>query len=151
MKHFKDFGSEFTMLHTKLDADTLLDFAIHCRQNETQSPKSTRVKTMHVHSAVSGGRLMQQAFGSMTPLSSSFTEAVTTITVRELSDTPQNGSKGGVVDAVLSNGKGAQPDTQVLQWKYGVCVCVCVCEREREGGEGKGKREILCNGKGPCS
>jgi hypothetical protein len=37
----------------------LLDFAIHRRKNETQSWKSTRVKTMHVHSVVSRGRLMQ--------------------------------------------------------------------------------------------
>jgi hypothetical protein len=29
------FGSGFTQLHAKLDADTLLDFAIHCKQNET--------------------------------------------------------------------------------------------------------------------
>jgi hypothetical protein len=29
MKHFKDFGIGFTELHAKLDADTLLDFAIH--------------------------------------------------------------------------------------------------------------------------
>jgi hypothetical protein len=35
MKHFKDFGSGFIDLHAKLDAGTLLDFAIHCRQNET--------------------------------------------------------------------------------------------------------------------
>jgi hypothetical protein len=43
---------------------------------------------MLVHSAVSCGRLMQQACGSVTlaPLSSSFPEAVTTITVQELSD-----------------------------------------------------------------
>jgi hypothetical protein len=34
-KHFKGFGSGFTELHAKLDADTLLDFAIHRRQNET--------------------------------------------------------------------------------------------------------------------
>jgi hypothetical protein len=27
-KHLKGFGSEFTKLHAKLDADTLLDFAI---------------------------------------------------------------------------------------------------------------------------
>jgi hypothetical protein len=27
-KHFKGFGSGFTELHAKLDADTLLDFAI---------------------------------------------------------------------------------------------------------------------------
>jgi hypothetical protein len=31
MKHFKGFGSGFTELHTKLDAETLLDIAIHCR------------------------------------------------------------------------------------------------------------------------
>jgi hypothetical protein len=58
-KHFKGFGSGFTELHAKLDADTLLDFAIYCRQNETQSQKNTHVKTMHVHGAVSCGRLMQ--------------------------------------------------------------------------------------------
>jgi hypothetical protein len=69
MKHFKAFGSEFTELHTKLDADTLLDFAIHHIQNETRSQKSARVKTMHAHSAVSRGRLMQQAFGSVTLVS----------------------------------------------------------------------------------
>jgi hypothetical protein len=27
-KHFKGFGSGFTKIHAKLDADTLLDFAI---------------------------------------------------------------------------------------------------------------------------
>jgi hypothetical protein len=43
----------------KLDAETLLNFAIHHRQNETRSRKSTSVKTMHVHSAVLHGRLMQ--------------------------------------------------------------------------------------------
>jgi hypothetical protein len=59
MKHFKDSGSRFTELHTKLDADTLLNFAIHCRQNETRIQKSTRVKTMHVDSAKSRGRMMQ--------------------------------------------------------------------------------------------
>jgi hypothetical protein len=37
MNHFKGFGNTFTELHTKLDADRLLDFAVHCRQNETQS------------------------------------------------------------------------------------------------------------------
>jgi hypothetical protein len=58
-KHFKSFGSGFTEFHAKLDADTLLDFAIHRRQNETRSRKSTRVKTVLVHSAVSRGRLMQ--------------------------------------------------------------------------------------------
>jgi hypothetical protein len=35
MKHLKGFGSGFTELHIKLDADTLLDFAIHRRQKET--------------------------------------------------------------------------------------------------------------------
>jgi hypothetical protein len=50
-KHFKSFGSGFTELHAKLDADTLLDFAIRRRQNETRSRKSTRVKTMLVHMA----------------------------------------------------------------------------------------------------
>jgi hypothetical protein len=37
MNHFKGFTSGFTELHAKLAADTLLDFAIHLRQNETQS------------------------------------------------------------------------------------------------------------------
>jgi hypothetical protein len=50
--HFKGFDSGFTEPQAKRDADTLLDFAIHRRQKETGSPKSTRVKTMHVHSAV---------------------------------------------------------------------------------------------------
>jgi hypothetical protein len=59
MKHFKVFSSGFTKLHAKLDADMLLYFAIHRRQNETQSRKGTHVKTMHVHSTVSRGRLMQ--------------------------------------------------------------------------------------------
>jgi hypothetical protein len=56
---FQGFGSGFTELHAKLDSDTLLDFAIHRRQNETRSRKSTRVKTMCVYSAVSCDRLMQ--------------------------------------------------------------------------------------------
>jgi hypothetical protein len=34
-KQFKGLGSGFTKLLAKLDADTLLDFAIHRRQNET--------------------------------------------------------------------------------------------------------------------
>jgi hypothetical protein len=46
MKHFKDFGSKFKGFHAKLDADTLLDFAIHYRQNEMQSQKNAREKTM---------------------------------------------------------------------------------------------------------
>jgi hypothetical protein len=44
----------------------LLNFAIHCRQNKTQSWKSTRVKTMRVHRMVSRGRLTQSACGSVT-------------------------------------------------------------------------------------
>jgi hypothetical protein len=62
MKHFKGFSIRFTELHAKVDADTLLDFAIHCRQNKTQSKKKkkkARVKTMRVHSMVSHGKLMQ--------------------------------------------------------------------------------------------
>jgi hypothetical protein len=55
---FQGFWYGFTEIHAKLDADTLLDFAIHHRQKE-RSQKSTRVKTMHFHSAVSRGRLMQ--------------------------------------------------------------------------------------------
>jgi hypothetical protein len=50
----------------KIYADTLPDFAIHRRQNETSSRKSTHVNTMDVHSAVSRGRLMQQACRSVT-------------------------------------------------------------------------------------
>jgi hypothetical protein len=58
-KHFRGFGSGFTELRAKLDADTLLDFAIRRRQNETRIRKSTCVKTVRGHSAVSYGRLMQ--------------------------------------------------------------------------------------------
>jgi hypothetical protein len=65
-KHFKGHGSGFTEPHAKLDVDTLLEFAIHHRQNETRIRKSTRVKTMHVHSSVSRGRLMKLACGSVT-------------------------------------------------------------------------------------
>jgi hypothetical protein len=61
MKHFKGFRSGFTELHAKLDADTLLDFAIHRSQRETRSRKSNHVKTMLVHREVSRGRLMQWA------------------------------------------------------------------------------------------
>jgi hypothetical protein len=82
-KHFMSFSSGFTERHAKLDADTLLDFAIHRSQNETQRRKSTRVKTTLVHSAMSRGKVMQSAWP---PLSSYFTEAVATIRVRELSD-----------------------------------------------------------------
>jgi hypothetical protein len=58
-KHFKGFSSGFTELHAKIDVNTLFDFAIHRRQNETRSRKSTRVKTLLVHSVVTRGRLMQ--------------------------------------------------------------------------------------------
>jgi hypothetical protein len=58
-KHFNGFGSGFTKLHAELDEDTLLDVAVHRRQNETQSQESTCVKTMRVHSAVSHDRLLQ--------------------------------------------------------------------------------------------
>jgi hypothetical protein len=44
MKHFKGFGSGFTKFHAKLDADTLLDFAIHRRQNETHKSKKDSYK-----------------------------------------------------------------------------------------------------------
>jgi hypothetical protein len=59
MKHFRGFGSGFPELHTKIDANMLLNFAIHRRKKETHSQKSTRVKTMCVHRAVSRGRLMK--------------------------------------------------------------------------------------------
>jgi hypothetical protein len=60
MKYFKGFGSGITKLCAKLDADTtMLNFAMHRRQNERRSRKNTRVKTKHVHSAVSRDRLMQ--------------------------------------------------------------------------------------------
>jgi hypothetical protein len=67
--HLKSFHSGFTELHAKLDEHALLDFAINRWQNETRSRKSTRVETMRVHSAVSRGRLMQQACGSVTLVS----------------------------------------------------------------------------------
>jgi hypothetical protein len=44
--------SEFTGLHAKLDADTLLDFAISRRRNKTGIGKSTLVKTVPAYSAV---------------------------------------------------------------------------------------------------
>jgi hypothetical protein len=65
-EHFEGFGSEFAELNAKLDGDTMLDFAIHCIQNEMRSRQSTRVKTMYVHSVVSRGRLMQYACRSVT-------------------------------------------------------------------------------------
>jgi hypothetical protein len=45
MKHFKGFGTRFTELHAKLDAETPFDFVIHGRQNEMRSQKSTRAKS----------------------------------------------------------------------------------------------------------
>jgi hypothetical protein len=56
---FQVFSSGYTEVHTKFDADTLLDFAIHHKQNETRSRKDTCVKAVRVHSVVSCGRLMQ--------------------------------------------------------------------------------------------
>jgi hypothetical protein len=59
-KHFKGSVSRFTELQEKLDIDMLLDSAIHRRQNETPSQKSSCVKkTMRIRSTVSRGRLMQ--------------------------------------------------------------------------------------------
>jgi hypothetical protein len=58
-RHFNGFGSGFTELRAKLDADALLDFVTHRRQNKTRRRKSIRVKIMRVHSAMSRGRLMQ--------------------------------------------------------------------------------------------
>jgi hypothetical protein len=52
MKHFMGFGSGFTELHAKHDADMLHDFAIYHKQNGAQSQKSSYLKTMHVHSEV---------------------------------------------------------------------------------------------------
>jgi hypothetical protein len=64
-KHLKCFDSGFTKCHAKLYADTLLDFDIHHRQNETRTRKSNHIETMHVHSTVSRGRLMQRACRSV--------------------------------------------------------------------------------------
>jgi predicted transposase YbfD/YdcC len=52
---FQEFWCQFTDLHAKLDANKLLDFAIHRKQNETQNRKCTLIKTVHVHSAVLHG------------------------------------------------------------------------------------------------
>jgi hypothetical protein len=62
IKHFKGFSSRFTKLHTKLNADTLLDFAIHCRQNITVIQKGTCSSLAEVW--------------PWPPFSSSFTKAV---------------------------------------------------------------------------
>jgi hypothetical protein len=53
--HVKGIDNRFTKFHEKFDEETLLDFAIIRRQNETRS----RVKTIHVHSIVSHGKRMQ--------------------------------------------------------------------------------------------
>jgi hypothetical protein len=42
VKPFAGFGSGFTELHAKLDAETSLYFATHRRQNGTLNAKSTR-------------------------------------------------------------------------------------------------------------
>jgi hypothetical protein len=42
-----------------LDANRLLDFAMHRRQKETRNRRSTHVKTKRVHSAMSRGTLKQ--------------------------------------------------------------------------------------------
>jgi hypothetical protein len=39
MKHIKGFGSGFTELRAKIDVDTLLDFANHRRQNDSELKK----------------------------------------------------------------------------------------------------------------
>jgi hypothetical protein len=53
----------------KSDADTLLNFAFQCRQNEKWSRKTTRVKTVHVHIMMPHGRLIHWAFRSVTLVS----------------------------------------------------------------------------------
>jgi hypothetical protein len=68
-KPHEGFNIGFRDLHAKLDADTSLDFDIHLKQNETRNRKIIRVKTMLVHCAVSRGRLMQYACGSVTSAS----------------------------------------------------------------------------------
>jgi hypothetical protein len=55
LRNFKGFSREFTEFHAKLDAETLLDFAIHCRQEKKRFPTAT-VQKMCLHSTVSGGR-----------------------------------------------------------------------------------------------
>jgi hypothetical protein len=55
----------FTKFHAKLDAEIMLNFEIHCRQKETQSQESNRVRTMCVYSMVSHGSMMQQPYGSV--------------------------------------------------------------------------------------
>jgi hypothetical protein len=35
-KHFRGFGSRLTEIHAKLEADILLDFATHRKQNEAE-------------------------------------------------------------------------------------------------------------------
>jgi hypothetical protein len=57
LKHFKGCGSGFTELDENFYAQTLLNFAIHRRQNETRSRKRILLKTICVNSAVSRGKL----------------------------------------------------------------------------------------------
>jgi hypothetical protein len=64
---------------------TLLEFAIHHRQHKAQSRKSTLIRTVRCHVADWCNRLAE--VWAWPPLSSSFTEAVTAITVWEISDT----------------------------------------------------------------
>jgi hypothetical protein len=59
MKHFKGFGSGFTELQAKLNADTLLDFAIHHRQKRNTKSKKHSCKNNASSQQVSRGRLMQ--------------------------------------------------------------------------------------------
>jgi hypothetical protein len=85
-KHLSSFSSGFTKLHAKLDADMLLDFAIHRRQNKTWSQKSKKNSACSQH----GVTWQTDAVGFQKcdlGLPSSFTDAVTTMTVPELSDT----------------------------------------------------------------
>jgi hypothetical protein len=86
IKHFKGFGSGFTKLHAKLDADRLLSYPLWINQNMKSKKHSS--KALRVHSAVSHGRWnMLAGMCPWPPIPSSFTEAVTTITAPELSDT----------------------------------------------------------------
>jgi hypothetical protein len=69
----------------------LLDFAIHCRQNKTQSWENTRVKTARVQSVVpcdSCCRLANLVTLCELGLPSDLSRPVTVITVQELSDKP---------------------------------------------------------------
>jgi hypothetical protein len=65
-KHFMGPGTGFTELQAKLDAGMLLIFAISRSRNKPWRRKTIRAKTMFVQSAVSLGRLTQQACRSVT-------------------------------------------------------------------------------------